>query len=301
MDEPWQNVVEKLKAWGEAAFEMLPNLGVALLIVIAFTILSRLAVRAARPALKRVSSHNQLHGLALAVLKAAVFLAGLFIALGVLNLDGTVTSLLAGVGVIGLALGFAFQDIAANFMSGIILAISKPFEEGDLVEIGSFSGNILRLDLRATIGKTFTGQVVTIPNKDVLGSHITNFDTSGERRIEVAIGVSYGDDVDEAEAAVREALEKVTERIADKAVDVWFTGFGASSVDMSARVWIKSPDQSFLLCRSQIVKNLKKTLDARGLTIPFPIRTLDFGIVGGKEIAEALEPTVEKLGARSAA
>ena len=301
MEEPWKNVMQKLRGWGESLVEMLPNLAVAIVIVIAFVILSRVAVRIAQPALSRASSHRQLRGLALAVLKTSVFLLGIFIALGVLNLDGTVASLLAGVGVIGLALGFAFQDIAANFMSGIILAVREPFLEGDMVTIGSFEGNVERLDLRATVGRTFQGQIVTIPNKDVLGSHIINFTTSGEWRVEVAIGVSYGDDLDAAEAAVRDALESCSERDPDKSVDVWYTGFGDSSIDISARMWIRNREQSFLLARSQMVKALKRTFDERDLTIPFPIRTLDFGIVGGQPIAEALEPTLKGLGGREAA
>ncbi|MBO6934505.1 MAG: mechanosensitive ion channel family protein [Deltaproteobacteria bacterium] len=296
MRDPWQNVIDKLYGWGEAALELLPNIAVALIVLLGFVLLSKLARRAAQPALRRASSHRELHGLALAALRLGIIGAGVFVALGVMNLDGTVTSLLAGVGVIGIALGFAFQDIAANFMAGIILAVRQPFKDGDMVEIGDFSGTVLRLDLRATVGRTFQGQVVTIPNKDVLGSQIVNYDAGGEWRIEVAVGVSYGDDLELAEQAVREALEKVTERDESKELDVWFTGFGASSIDMSARVWIRAPEQSFLLCRSQIVKNIKASFDAHELTIPFPIRTLDFGIVGGKEISDALDPALERMG-----
>jgi small conductance mechanosensitive channel len=296
MEKPWKNVLEKLKAWGETTLEMLPNIALALVIVIAFAIVARIAVKGAKPALNRISRHKELQDIALGAMKIAILATGVFIALGVLNLDGTVASLLAGVGVIGLALGFAFQDIAANFMSGIILAVREPFEVGDVVEIGDFLGSIERIDLRATVGRTFTGQIVTMPNKDVLGSHIVNYSTTGEWRIEVAVGVSYGDDLEVAEQAIREALEKVTERDMEKDVDVWFTGFGDSSIDMSARVWIRLPEQSFLICRSQMVKNIKTAIDAHDLTIPFPIRTLDFGIVGGKELGSALEPTVEKLG-----
>lgn len=296
MRDPWNNVMEKLRGWAEGALELLPNLVVAIIIVVAFGLLAKLATRAAKPAIKKASSHRELHGLALGVLKIAIVGAGLFIALGVLNLDGTVTSLLAGVGVIGIALGFAFQDIAANFMAGIILAIRQPFHDGDTVEIGDFLGSILRLDLRATVGRTFQGQVVTIPNKDVLGSHIVNYDRGREWRIEIDVGVSYGDDLEIAEQAVREALEKVTERDQSRDVEVWYTGFGDSSIDISARVWIRMPDQSFLVCRTQMIKNIKAAFDAHDLTIPFPIRTLDFGIVGGKEISDALDPTVERIG-----
>jgi small conductance mechanosensitive channel len=288
-ETPWEHVLNKLRSWGDIALDMLPNLAVAILIVIVFVILGRIAVRAAKPALSRVSAHKQLHGLALASLKVGILLTGIFIALGVLDLDGTVASLLAGVGVIGIALGFAFQDIAANFMAGIILAIREPFKEGDHCVIGSFEGFIERLDLRATVGKTFQGQIVHIPNKEVLGTNIVNFHTSGERRVEIDVSISYGDDLEAAEEALREALLKVTERDTTKDVDVWITGFADSAVQMSARVWILQPEHSFLAARTQAVKHLRQTLKERGLTIPFPIRTLDFGIVGGKELGEVIE------------
>jgi len=288
-ETPWEHIVNKLKGWADIAIDILPNLAVAILVVLVFSLLGRLAVRAARPALSKVSAHKQLHGLALASLKVGILLTGIFIALGVLDLDGTVTSLLAGVGVIGIALGFAFQDIAANFMAGIILAIREPFKEGDLCAIASFEGHILRLDLRATVGKTYQGQVVHIPNKEVLGTNIVNYTTGGERRVDIEVSLSYGDDLDEAEDAVREALLKVTERDESRDAEIWLTGFGDSSVQLSARLWILQPDHNFVLTRSQMVKQLRRTLKERGLTIPFPIRTLDFGIVGGKELGEAME------------
>lgn len=299
-ETPWEHIATKLESWSDTALEMLPNLAVAIVVILVFSLLGRLAVRAARPALDRVSRHKQLHGLALATLKVAIGLTGVFIALVVLDLDGTVTSLLAGVGVIGIALGFAFQDIAANFMAGIILAIREPFKEGDVCAIGSFEGNIERLDLRATVGRTYQGQIVHIPNKEVLGSNIENFHTSGERRIEVDVSVSYGDDLDEVEDAAREALGQVTERDESKDVEVWFTAFGESAVVLSARVWIRQPDQSFLLTRSQMIKGLRRTFAGRGLTIPFPIRSLDFGVVGGKQLEEAIDPAIDKLGGRAA-
>jgi len=299
-ETPWEHVVTKLHSWAYTALDLLPNIAVAIILVIVFSLLGRLAVRMARPALARVSAHKQLHGLALATLKLGILLTGVFIALGVLDLDGTVASLLAGVGVIGIALGFAFQDIAANFMAGIILAIREPFAEGDLCRIGTFEGNIMRLDLRATVGRTYQGQLVHIPNKEVLGSNIVNFTAGGARRIELDVGISHGDDLEEVEAAVREALLKVTERDESKAVEAWFTGFGESTVVLSARVWIILPDQDFLTARTQMVKHLRQTMSARGLTIPFPIRTLDFGVVGGEKLGDALDPAIAKLGGRAA-
>lgn len=288
-------MLDEVRGWGETAIEMLPNLAVAVAVLVVFGLLARLAQRLVRPGLRKISHNEQLQGLGVAAARVAVLCLGLFIALSILELDGTVASLLAGVGVIGLALGFAFQDIAANFMSGIILASRQPFKAGDTVEIGSFNGTIEHLDLRATVGRTFQGQLVTMPNKDVLGSHIKNFTTTGEWRVEVAVGVSYGDDLDAAEDAVRHALEAVEVRDANKPVDVWFVGFGDSSIDMSARVWVDmKAGQSFLVARHQVIKSLKRTLDDRGITIPFPIRTLDFGAKGGEGLNAALEPAIDR-------
>src|SRR5699024_1111117 len=126
INQAYNLLVDKLSGWLNTAIKMLPNLVAAILILVVFYGLGWLIRKAVSRALNKVTNNKAVIGLLETIAGVVVIAAGIFVALGVLNLDGTVTSLLAGVGVIGLALGFAFQDIAANLMAGIIISIRHP-------------------------------------------------------------------------------------------------------------------------------------------------------------------------------
>jgi small conductance mechanosensitive channel len=229
-------------------------------------------------ALERVTGNQQVSFLLSRLTSVAVVSLSLFVALGLLELDKTVTSLLAGVGVVGLALGFAFQDIAANFMSGFLMALNRPFEVGDLVEVAGQRGRIKSVSLRASEIETLQGLTVLVPNKDVYQNAITNYTTTPHRRLDLAVGTGYGDDMETVRSVVKKALQHTPHRDADRDVELFFEAFGDSSINFSARVWLTQSEESiYLEARSEAMIAIKKALDAANLTIPFPIRTLDFG------------------------
>jgi small conductance mechanosensitive channel len=207
----------------------------------------------------------------------------------VLGLDKTVTSLLAGAGVLGLALAFAFQDIAGNFMSGILLALRRPFGSADWIETNDFFGVVEDLNLRSTIVRTPQGQLVTIPNSSVLQNPIKNYTKLGKRRVDLSCGVAYGDDLDKVEKVAPSSLNNLDFIDSERPVDFYFTEFGGSSIDFKLRFWIDFKGQAdFLKAQSEAIKALKAAFDQSGITIPFPIRTLDFGVVGGVNLNEVL-------------
>lgn len=291
MDNLLDKLVEKVQGWGESIVKMLPNLGVAVLVVIGFGLLAKYASRLARRGLNRISNNREINALLSGVLRVAVLVAGVFVALGILDLDKTVTSLLAGVGIVGLALGFAFQDIASNFMAGVILALRRPYRTGDLVQTGDTKGTVLNMDLRTTRVRTLTGQYVIVPNKDIIGSAVTNYTRPGERRVDLAVGVSYGDDLAKVKQVATEAVRGVPGRDESRDVELFYSGFGDSSIDFDVRFWLKeTAEPAWLAARSEAVMRIKRAFDESGITIPFPIRTLDFAEVGGTRLDQVLRP-----------
>lgn len=287
------SLMTKLTSWLELAVTMLPNVVVALLILGLAMVAARLVSRVADRGLNRVSKNRQVNALAVVMVRVGISLAGAFAALAVLRLDGVVTSLLAGVGVIGIALGFAFQDIAANFMSGVLMAVQRPFQVGDLVESSSYTGHVERVDLRTTHLRLNTGELVLIPNKDVVNNPLKNFTETVHRRVEVDVGVAYSDDLDDAHDVIRAAVEKLQIRDADRDVEVYFMAFGESSVDLRVRFWISSSEnQPYFQARSDAIRSIHRAVAENGLNIPFPIRTLDFGArgVGGEGLDSILRP-----------
>ncbi len=289
LENTFSNLVDKLAGWLEGFILMLPNLVVAVLLVVVFWLAARLARRLILQVMERVSSYQQVNKLLATAGYVAVLAAGTFIALGVLDLDKAVTSLLAGAGIIGLALGFAFQDIAANFISGILMSIRRPFTEGDIVKTNDYFGTVVDVNLRSTYLQTFQGQLVVIPNKEVFQSPLINYSKTQRQRIDLRCGVAYGDDLEQAEQVALEAVRSIDYRDQDRDVELYYEDFGDSSINFVVRFWIDFHKQTdFLKARSDAIKRIKRAFDENGITIPFPIRTLDFGVVGGEKLSEVL-------------
>ena len=286
-----QQLVDKLTGWVQAAIVSLPNLVIAVLVFVLFYFGARLASKVLGKALSRVSHNRQVNGLITTMVYTAVIVVGAMTALGILNLTGVVTSLLAGVGIIGLALGFAFQDLAANFMAGILIAIRQPFEIDDVVETNDFVGTVEKVSLRSTSLRSFQGQIVLVPNKDIFGNPIVNYSVTGKRRVDLSCGVAYGDDLEKARDLAIRAVKSIEYLDSSKEVQLFYTEFGDSSINFDIRFWINFRKQvDYLRAQSDAIMKIKRSFDDNGITIPFPIRTLDFGVVGGEKLAEALPP-----------
>ena len=293
LDDAFGRLVDKLSGWIEAAILGLPNLVIAVLIVVVAALLARLARRLVGGVVHRVGERieatRRVADLLGTLAYVAVLATGTFIALGVLSLDGVVTSLLAGAGIVGLALGFAFQDIASNFIAGVFLAVRAPFAPGQLVETNDFLGIVRAVNLRSTELDTLQGQRVILPNSAVFQNPLTNYATNRYRRVDVACGVGYGDDLDRAERVAKAAVEGLPLRDPARAVELFYTEFGDSSINFTLRFWIGETGQAaFLAAQSAAIKAVKAAFDREGVTIPFPIRTLDFDPNGGLALADAL-------------
>lgn len=274
----------KMFRWLETGIVMLPNLVIALIIVVVGVFAAKWVQKAVRGILHRTTRNEPISELLGAVSRVAVIVIAAFVALGLLQLDKTVTSLLAGVGVIGLALGFAFQDIAANFMAGFMMALRRPFDVGDQVEVGGHMGRILQIQLRATELETLNGLNVLIPNKDVFQNPIVNYTQTPRRRLDLAVGTAYGDDMEKVRAVIIDAVANIPFRDSGRDTEVFFNAFGDSSINSSVRIWLtESGQRNFLCAQSEAMIAIKKAFDRESITIPFPIRTLDFGagVVGG--------------------
>ncbi len=281
-------VLEKLDGWLEQLVLLLPNLLVALLVVVAFWLAAKLVKKALVRLLGPIVP-GQIARLLGTLAYLATLIVGVSVALGIVGLQKTVASLLAGAGIIGLALGFAFQDIAANFMSGVLLAIRRPFRVGELIETNDFFGTVQRITLRSTEIRTPPGQIVLVPNSQVFQNPIVNFSRTGERRVDLSVGVAYGDDLEKARSVAVAAVEQIEARQADRPVELFFEEFGDSSINFVVRFWIDFSRQAeYLAARSEAIERVKAAFDEAGLTIPFPIRTLDFGVVGGEKLSEEL-------------
>lgn len=282
-------ITDKLNEWVESAVLLFPNLLVAIVVLVAFYFIAKLSKFLTKKLLVRFSDKPELNYLVTTVVFLVVLTAGLLISLNILKLEKTVTSLLAGAGVIGLALGFAFQDISSNFISGIFIIFRKPFKEGDIIETKGHFGKVTKIDFRITTIETFQGLHVMIPNKEVQNNPLTNYTKTKKRRVDLEVGISYGDQLKEARELLLSVLNKMPFKLNGTDAGVFFMEFGGSSVNMRLQLWIEYPDEpGFLTARSEMIIAVKQALDENNFTIPFPIRTLDFGIKGGEKLSGML-------------
>jgi small conductance mechanosensitive channel len=282
-------LIEKLNGWVTLTLKMLPNLVVALIVLVIIVKLSRPLAKLAARAVMRVSGYRHIARLTATMTRLAVITAGIILALDVLNLDRAVASLLAGVGILGIAFGFASQDIASNFMSGILLHFIHPFRIDDLIRSGEFFGHVEAIDMRSTKIRNQQGQRITIPNKNILGNPIINYTVSGERRVDLPWSLTQVEDLPRAEELAIKAVEALEWRIPDRPVELFYEKVGDYTIDFEIRFWTDPEQKVYLTARSEAIKAIKRTFEEHGIPMPSPVRILDFGIAGGSSLREQLK------------
>ncbi len=199
---------------------------------------------------------------------------GLVLAFGLvyaLNQVGvSIGPLLGFLGLFGLALALAFQEVLGNFIAGIMLSIQRPFRVGDEIRSSGYEGVVEDVSLRTTTIRTFDGVQVYIPNNEVWKNAIENSTETDLRRTTFALGVGYGDDLDSAQKLILETLERV-EGVADEpAPQAFVHEFGDSSINYAVRYWHGSPIADEWRVRDEVARSLKRALDDAGVEIPFP-------------------------------
>jgi small-conductance mechanosensitive channel len=284
----YDTLAGKLITWFKLLVAGLPNFILAIIVLLVFYFLAKGAKSLIKKTLSKWVDNRNLLDLTAQIVFTVIILIGVFFALGVLNLDKTVTSLLAGAGVIGLALSFAFQDLATNFVSGVFITVQKPLRVGDLVETNTYKGIVKRIGLRAIDIEDFDGRYIIIPSKEVFQKPLINYNETKYRRINLSVGVSYGDNMKEVRKLLYDTIKKVEEVSTNHAdVRIDFDGFGDSSINFIARFFIdKSDEKSYKIAETEVATAIKEAFDANDIMIPFPIRTLDFGIRGGEKLNE---------------
>ncbi|MGD2163304.1 MAG: mechanosensitive ion channel, partial [Anaerolineales bacterium] len=186
-----------LAAIREAIVVILPRLGLGLLVLLLAWVLSRWASRVLKKRMERRNADPEIVTLLQMLTRWGILILGVVLALEQIA-PGRLTTLLAGVGIAGVTIGFALQDVAKNFVAGILLLISQPFELGDTIMVSEFTGKVTVINLRSTELREVDGRLVIIPNADIFVSSIINYTRSIERRVELKLTVTPDTDLEKA-------------------------------------------------------------------------------------------------------
>lgn len=269
---------EKLGGWLDALILKLPNFVVAILVMVLFYFIAKGLNNFSRRVLFKRIDQESIREMLGKLVFAVTILIGFFIALGVMDLDKALTSVLAGAGVVGLAIGLALQGTLGNTVSGLVLSFLPKVRIGDFIESGDKKGYVSEISLRNIVIRQTDNEYVIIPNSTFVDNPFTNYSWSKRSRIDVACGVGYEDDLEKVEQLVTKIISDNFEQQDGEGVEFFFTEFGDSSINFVTRFWIESTKpKPKLAAQHKAIKLIKKHFDAEGINIPFPIRTLDFG------------------------
>ncbi|MEL4472120.1 mechanosensitive ion channel family protein [Shewanella algae] len=201
-----------------------------------------------------------------------IFTLGLLIALSQLGFE--LGPLLAGFGIAGVIIGFALQDTLSNFASGMMILIYRPFDVGDLIHAAGVTGRVSHMSLVSTTIKTLDNQRLIIPNNKIWGDTINNITAEHHRRVDMTFGISYSDNIEQAEAVLEQLVQEHPKVLKHPEPTVKLHLLGESSVDFVVRPWVRPED--YWEVYWDITRAVKMRFDEEGISIPFPQRDVHF-------------------------
>lgn len=246
----------------------LPGLVAAVLVMVLFYA----AFRLTRPPLLRIFQRTGMHEAVVdlfvnKVYRAAVFTIGLVMAADQLGIN--VGAALAGIGVVGVAMGFAAQDTLANVIAGFMIFLDKPFQLNQWITVGEHYGKVNTITLRSTRIQTNRNTYVVIPNRMIIDTTLVNHSHHGATRVDVPVGIAYKENIPQARSVILAAVRQVPGVSASPAPDVVVTELAASGVNLDVRVWIDDAAAERPV-HFRVMEAVKLALDQAGIEIPFP-------------------------------
>ncbi len=276
MDKIIDIVLSSLRDLLSDAVKVFPGFLAALIILM----LTRYVAEFSRNIINRVSKKTtDSKSLQLLFSKTAhvtTWIVGIFLACVCAFPGLSLSSFITTLGLSSVAIGFAFQDIFKNFLSGILILIQRPFRIEDQIIVGDYEGTVDQIDLRTTRICTYNGEMVLVPNSDVYTSAVRVRTAFDQRRTDLAVGVDYNTSLPEAKNILQRTIEKVEGVLDNKSPEIDLVGFGDSSIDFVVRYWTPPRQPQVRQIQTRAIIAIKEALDDANIGIPYPIRTLYF-------------------------
>ncbi len=262
--------VTRLHKLADQTKTLIPLLGIAVGVLFVAWLMARLAAWAFRAS--PLSNQNRLlRGILENVLKVAVFLIGLYIALEILGATAVVGAVLGAAGVAGLAISFAFRDIIENFLASVLLSLRQPFQIKDVVDINGTMGKVVRLTSSETVLMTLEGNHVRLPNAAVFKGEVINYTRNPERRFAVVVGVGTDEDLIRAEEVGLRTLSEMPGVLSEPPPKCVVDELGDSNVALRFLGWVDQSQTDFEKVRSHATRLIKVVFDSEEIGMPNPI------------------------------
>lgn len=278
LNTAYELISGKLLGWLSTFVKNLPNLVIAIIVLVVFYYIAKYVSRFIGKLISRKVDQDSLVNIITKISSITIIAVGLFLALGVMNLSKTLETLIGAAGVSGLVIGLALQGTLSNTFAGIVLSFRKSIEIGNWVETNGFSGEVVEISLKNFVVKEADNNLVLIPNKSILENPVKNYSLTTKMRIFLECGVGYESDLDEVEALTKQTISDTFDQInSPDEVEFYYTEYGGSSINYLCRFWIESDNAlEKMKAKSKAIIEIKKAYDKKDINIPFPIRTLQF-------------------------
>ncbi|WP_019503725.1 mechanosensitive ion channel family protein [Pleurocapsa sp. PCC 7319] len=276
MSQTIDTVVNSLQDLLGNAIKVLPDLIAALVIIMLTRYAAQFTRRIADKIGKQTLGSKSLRLLLCKTAYITTWIVGVVLACVVAFPGLRLGDIIATLGLGSVAVGFAFQDIFKNFLSGILILIQQPFQIDDQIVVGDYEGTVDKIDIRATKLRTYDGERILIPNSEVFTSAVRVRTAFDQRRTDLAVGVDYNASLPEAKHILQKTIEGVEGVLENKAPEIDLVGFGDSSIDFIVRYWTHPRQPQVRQVQSRAIMAIKEALDAANIGIPYPIRTLYF-------------------------
>lgn len=275
--EPVNVLVGQLRDIARGAIELVPQLVVAIVVILLAALLNRVLQSALQRTLGRSQLRPSLKELFALLLSIVVWTLGLMIAAVVVFPGLTPSSILAGLGIGSVAIGFAFKDVFENFLAGIIILFRREMRIGDFIECQGLEGRVEKIAIRESQIMQTDGQLVIVPNSMLFKNPLKVITYNDERRVTVICGVAYDEDVAQSRRVIYDAVASCPTVNQDtRPIQVYAQEFASSSINFEVSWWTGSKPVEIRKSRDEVVEAVKSALDNAGIEIPFPYRTLTF-------------------------
>lgn len=269
-------LVDRLQQMLADFIRVLPQLGIALVVLCLTWLAAKFARRITERLLRRTEVRGTLVNLFETITGVVIWVIGLMVASSIVLPGVTPANLLALVGLGSVAVGFAFKDIFENFLAGILIMLRRKMRIGDMIECQDVAGKVEHITLRDTYLRHLSNELVLVPNAYLFKNPVKILTDAPKRRHEVEVGVAYDVDLDAAREVIETAVKSAAGVDVDQRIDVFAKEFGDSAINFLVRWWAGSKPYEAHSSRDAVVRAIKRALDNAGMEIPFPYRTLTF-------------------------
>ena len=276
MNQVIDTVIDSLKDLLGSTVKILPGVITALVIIMLTRYAAQFTQKIAREIGLKTLDSKSLRLLLSKTANIGTWIFGVVLACIVAFPGLRLGDIVATLGLGSVAVGFAFQDIFKNFLSGILILIQRPFRIDDQIIIGEYEGTVEQIDIRTTKLRTYGGERVLMPNSEVFTSPIRVRTAYEQRRTDLAVGVDYNTSLPEAKNILQTTIERVDGVLDAKTPEIDLVAFGDSSIDFIVRYWTIPRQPEVRQVQTQAILAIKKALDDANIGIPYPIRTLYF-------------------------